>query len=55
MRTISRTTRFKKDYKRESRGRHRAMLDNDLLAVVSLLAKDSPLPESCRDHPLTGE
>jgi mRNA interferase YafQ len=55
MRTISRTSRFKKDYKREARGRHRAALDADLLAVVSLLAADSPLPEKLRDHPLTGE
>jgi mRNA interferase YafQ len=55
MRTISRTSRFKKDYKREARGRHRAILDADLLAVVSLLAADSPVPEKFHDHPLTGE
>jgi mRNA interferase YafQ len=55
MRTISRTNRFKKDYKREARGQHRATLDVDLLAVVSLLAADHPLPEKLRDHPLTGE
>lgn len=55
MRTISRTTRFKKDYKREARGQHRGTLDTDLLAVVSLLAADSPWPEKFRDHPLTGE
>jgi mRNA interferase YafQ len=55
MRTIKRTSRFKKDYKRETRGQHRATLDADLLAAVSLLAADSPLPERCRDHPLTGE
>ncbi|MGA2049742.1 MAG: type II toxin-antitoxin system YafQ family toxin [Terracidiphilus sp.] len=55
MRTISRTSRFKKDYKRESKGQHRATLDVDLLAVVSLLAADSPLPEKLRDHTLTGE
>jgi mRNA interferase YafQ len=55
MRTIKRTSRFKKDYKREARGPHRATLDADLLAAVSLLAADSPLPERFRDHPLTGE
>ncbi|MGA2674256.1 MAG: type II toxin-antitoxin system YafQ family toxin [Terracidiphilus sp.] len=55
MRTISRTSRFKKDYRREARGQHRATLDVDLLAAVSLLAADSPLPENFRDHPLTGE
>jgi mRNA interferase YafQ len=54
-RTISRTSRFKKDYKREAKGQHRATLDADLLAVASLLAADSPLPERFRDHPLTGE
>ena len=55
MRTISRTTRFKKDYKREAKGQHRANLDAELLAVVSLLGADSPLPERLHDHPLTGE
>jgi mRNA interferase YafQ len=55
MRTISRTSRFKKDYKREARGQHRETLDADLLAVVSLLASDSPLPDKLRDHPMTGE
>ncbi len=45
MRTISRTSRFKKDYKRETKGAHRATLDADLMAAVTLLAKDSPLPE----------
>jgi mRNA interferase YafQ len=55
MRTISRTSRFKKDYKREAKGHHRATLDEDLLAVVSLLVADSPLPEKLRDHALTGE
>jgi mRNA interferase YafQ len=55
MRTISRTTRFKKDYKREAKGQHRATLDADLLAVVSLLAADSPLPDRLHDHPLSGD
>ncbi|MGA2887392.1 MAG: type II toxin-antitoxin system YafQ family toxin [Terracidiphilus sp.] len=55
MRTISRTSRFKMDYKREAKGRYRATLDADLLAVVSLLAADASLPDRFRDHPLTGE
>jgi mRNA interferase YafQ len=55
MRTISRTSRFKKDYKRESKGQHRATLDAELLAVVSLLAADHSLPDRLRDHALTGE
>lgn len=55
MRTIRRTGRFKRDYKREAKGRHRATLDQDLLALVSLLAADAPLPEKYRDHALAGE
>jgi mRNA interferase YafQ len=55
MRTIKRTSRFKKDYKREAKGQHRATLDADLLAAVSLLAADIPLTEKFRDHPLSGE
>jgi mRNA interferase YafQ len=55
MRTIKRTSRFKKDYKREARGPHQATLDVDLLAVVSLLAMNRTLPENLHDHPLTGE
>lgn len=55
MRTISRTTRFKKDYKRESKGQHRSTLDADLAALLTLLVNDTPLPERFHDHPLTGE
>lgn len=54
MRTIRRTTRFKRDFKREAKGRHRATLDDDVLTVVSFLAADAPLPEKYRDHALTG-
>ena len=55
MRTISRTAKFKKDYKREGKGLHRATLDADLLAAISFLATDHALPERFHDHPLTGE
>lgn len=55
MRTIRRTSRFKRDYKREAKGRHRATLDQDLRAVLSLLIADAPLPERYRDHALAGE
>jgi mRNA interferase YafQ len=54
MRTTSRTAQFKKDYKRESRGQHRATLDDDLLAAIALLADDQPLAEKFHDHALTG-
>jgi mRNA interferase YafQ len=55
MRTISRTAKFRKDYKREAKGHHRATLDADLLAAISFLATDHALPERFHDHPLTGE
>lgn len=55
MRTIRRTVRFKRDYKREAKGRYRATLDRDLRAIVSLLVADAPLPAKCRDHALTGD
>ena len=55
MRTISRTTQFKKDYKRESKGQHRTTLDDTLIAAVILLVNNSPLPDKLRDHPLSGD
>lgn len=55
MRTISRTEKFKKDYKREAKGEHRTTLDADLLAAISHLATDQTLPEKFHDHPLAGE
>jgi mRNA interferase YafQ len=55
MRKIERTTRFKRDYKREARGRHRAALDESLTALLRLLIADSPLSARHRDHPLGGE
>jgi mRNA interferase YafQ len=55
MRTISRTAKFKRDYKRETKGQNRATLDADLLAAVSLLVADQSLPERFHDHALAGE
>lgn len=55
MRTIERTNQFKRDYKREAKGQHRASLDNDFVEVIKLLANDLPLPEKYRDHALTGD
>ena len=55
MRTIERTSRFKRDYKRESRGRHRTYLDAILAPVVETLANDRPLEPRHNDHALSGE
>ena len=48
---IKRTTQFKKDVKLMlKQGKDiRALLD-----VVEMLRTDTPLPESCRDHALSG-
>jgi len=54
MRKIEPTRQFRRDYKREARGQHRATLDEDLKPVLKALANDqSPEPQH-RDHPLTG-
>ena len=55
MRTIRRTGAFKRDYKREAKGRYRLALDRDLLDIVRRLASDQPLAERHRDHALIGE
>ena len=54
MRTIERTTAFKRDYKREIKGPHRDTLEDDLADLVQLLATDTALPVNKRDHSLTG-
>ena len=53
MRTIERTSQFKRDYKRESRGRHRAHLNADLARVIETLANDHPLEPRHHDHALS--
>jgi mRNA interferase YafQ len=55
MRTIERTTQFKRDFKRESKGRHRATLVADVTAIVIELQHDRPLAARFRDHALTGD
>lgn len=55
MRTIERTVRFKRDYRREAKGRHRQTLQADLIAIVTALANGHPLGEERRDHALTGD
>lgn len=54
MRTIERSTRFKRDYKRETKGRHRTTLDADLVPVLIALAADAPLDPRYQDHALSG-
>ncbi len=55
MRTIERASTFKRDYKREAKGRHRATLEADLQSVLAALANDQPLEPRHRDHDLSGD
>ena len=54
MRKIDASTAFKRDLKRESKGRYRSSLTEDLQTVLKLLVMDLPLEPRCRDHDLTG-
>jgi mRNA interferase YafQ len=55
MRRIERTTQFKRDYKRELKGKHRAALETTFIEVVKALINNQPLSEKHRDHALTGD
>ena len=54
MRTIERTSQFKRDYRRESKGRHRATLDASLQRILDALVHDRPLDRRHCDHSLSG-
>ena len=57
MRTIERTDRYKRDYKRETKGRSNAyvrLLDADLATMLPVLMVDEELAARYRDHQLTG-
>ena len=55
MRTIERSSAFKRDYKREAKGQHRNTLDANLSPVLLALASDQQLEPRYRDHDLSGD
>jgi mRNA interferase YafQ len=55
MRRIERTGAFRRDFKREKRGRHQRDIDSLVSDAVSLLAEDKPLSGKNRDHRLSGD
>ena len=55
MRAIERSSAFRRDYKREARGRHRTTLDDALKSVLIALATDQTLAVRYRDHDLSGD
>lgn len=54
MRTIRRTGAFKRDYRREKRGRYRRTLDQDFQRAVQLLVADEIMPKHYNDHAMRG-
>jgi mRNA interferase YafQ len=55
MRTIEQSSQFKKDLKREYKGRHAKYLVEILEVTLTLLVNDQTLPVALRDHALTGK
>ena len=54
MREIEQSSRFKRDLKREAKGRHRQALQTSFVSLLADLADDKPLPQRLMDHDLTG-
>ena len=52
--TIRLTHQFKRDYRRELKGRHRHTVDAALGTIVQALAADQPPDPRYRDHALAG-
>ena len=56
MRTIERSSAFKRDYKRAKvTPRHGKDLDSRVSNIVALLLSNRVLPENARDHALSGD
>jgi len=55
LRTIDRSSAFKRDYKRETKGRYRITLADELKLVLLALVNDQTLDAKFRDHDLTGD
>ena len=53
-RAIERTNQFKKDFKRELKGRHGKTIESDLKKILVILIHDEPVTAKYKDHPLTG-
>jgi len=54
MLTIEWTNQFKRDFKREIKGRHRLIIQQDLSFIAEKLASNQELETKYRDHAMTG-
>ena len=52
---IEGTRQFKRDFKREAKGRHQTTLQAAFIEVINALINNKPLAIKQRDHALTGE
>ena len=52
MRRIEPTNSFKRDYKRELKGKHKTVLGGEFAELLQQLADDQPQAERLRDHAL---
>jgi mRNA interferase YafQ len=55
MRTIERSTAFKRDYRRIKAGSRYRDLDTLLTTSIEILLADGDMPANLRDHGLSGE
>lgn len=55
MRRIERSSVFKHDYKRESKGQYRQSLDKELKLILEVLIQDQPIDFRYKDHLLIGQ
>lgn len=53
-RSVRWTRQFKRDYRRERKGRHRDTVQRDLASVIRALATDQALKARHLDHALSG-
>ncbi len=53
MRTIERSTRFRKDFKRELKGKHKQTIQTELTPILSKLMHDESLEAKYCDHALS--
>lgn len=54
MRTIKQTSQFKRDFKRETKGKHRKTLTEGLKSALVLLLNNATIPDKYFDHAMIG-
>lgn len=55
MRIIKQSSQFKRDIKREKKGKYGSSFEEILMPILTALASDNPLPQNLYDHTLIGD